>query len=286
MINHIDDKQLNNVVFTKEQRTFECPNMKCEGGTFNFDKLVSLLNIDEYLSMIAVVSEKISKNKEFTALLHYKKFGDEKNLLQDVPEAERLSRQWCDRFTILTPCCNRAFILRDGCMSISCECGKNFCGLCLNFVAVDIDSNGPCHNHVKFCPWNNFFRGLFFTPEWYMTFNHSSRIATELQIFINKLIKENKFDLLFEFCNLLQPELKQYRVKLCENGVVYLVLTAEQKPYVEKIYGGVKPDEPEPDGRLRVSPIKRRAKRKCSLCKGNVVNINVKTIFQLLIICV
>jgi len=87
MINHIDDKKLNNVVFTKEQRTFECPNMKCEGGTFNFDKLVNLLNIDEYLSMIAVVSEKISKNKEFIAIDNYKKFGDEKNLLQDVPEA-------------------------------------------------------------------------------------------------------------------------------------------------------------------------------------------------------
>ncbi len=287
MIDNIDDKQLTNVIFTRDKRTFECPNVKCKGGSFNFDSFIKLLSMDNYLSMIGVVNEKISKNKEFMAIDNYKKFGDEKQLLQELPEVERLFRQWCDRFTILTPCCNRAFILRDGCMAIRCECGKNFCGLCLNFVAQkDVDSNGPCHTHVTHCSQNILFPGLYFTPEWYMSFNHKARIVIQLQDFINTLIEENKFDLLFEFCNKLQPELSQYQIKLSRSGVLKLSLTEEQKQYFK--FG--KQDNTEEDNNnriqpnneirqeinnepLRLSPIKRRAKRRCSLCRGNIMYI-------------
>lgn len=286
-IDHIDDHQIENVIFTRKKRTFECPNIDCKGGIFNFDNFISLniLNIDQYLSMMGLVSEKISKKKEFIAIDNYKKYGDVNQFLQDLPQDERLFREWCDRFTIFTPCCNRAFILRDGCMSIKCECGKSFCGLCLNFVAVDKDSNGPCHNHVKQCPNNTLFRGEFFTPEWYMMFNHIFRIANQLQEFINSLIIEERFDLLFDFCKKLRPELNQYQIKLCANGVVRIKLSEEQKPYfrspkeenninnteVINTEGPLRTEEPlglfEP---LRITPIKK--KRKCSLCKSKSYN--------------
>ena len=257
------------VVFTKNQRSFDCPNIKCKGGIFNLDEIIKLIGMNDYLSLIGLVTEKISRNKEFLAIDNFKKFGDEKEMYKNLPYTEKLARQWFDKYTILTPCCNRAFVLRDGCMSIKCECGQSFCGLCLKFFSYDVDSNGPCHTHVKLCPENKYCPGYIFTPEWCMSLNNKFRVSKDLQIFLYSLLDDEKFDLLFEFCESLKPLLKDYNVIIRGSGEVRIKLTNEEKPFFNLTTHDTPPPTPEIVNR-NFSPIKNKnkaaGKRRCSYC--------------------